>query len=72
MQVTMNSVSFGSNPKKFDVFSQRIIKGVQRGQQVKLQDFTKELDSFDDCFEIIYREKKNRIVYYSRKREQLQ
>lgn len=51
MQVIMNSVSFGSNPKKFDVFSQRIIKGVQRGQQVKLQDFTKELDSFDDCFE---------------------
>ena len=51
MQVIMNPISFGSSPKKVDIFTQRVVKEVKRGQKIKMQDFTKELNSFDDCFE---------------------
>ena len=53
MTLTVNQISFGAKPtnKSFDVFSQQVIKRVRRGQDVKVNDFTKELTSFEDCFE---------------------
>ena len=53
MTLTVNQISFGAKPtnKSFDVFSQQVIKRVRRGQDVKINDFTKELTSFEDCFE---------------------
>lgn len=45
-------ITFMANPNKtFDVFSQRVLKNIKRGQRLNLQDFTKELTSFEDCFE---------------------
>lgn len=45
-------ITFMANPNKtFDVFSQRVLKNIKRGQKLNLQDFTKELTTFEDCFE---------------------
>ena len=53
MTLTVNQISFGAKPtnKSFDVFSQQVIKRIRRGQDVKVNEFTKELTSFEDCFE---------------------
>lgn len=53
MTITVDSISFGAKPtnKSFDVFSQQVVKRVRRGQDVKINEFTKELTSFEDCFE---------------------
>lgn len=50
--VTVNAITFEGNPKKsFDVFSQQVVKKTRRGQNTPLETFTKELSSFEDCFE---------------------
>lgn len=52
MTLNTNPVSFKADVNKsFDVFSQRVIKGVKRGQKIDLQTFSKDLTKFEDSFE---------------------
>lgn len=52
MTLNTNPVSFKADvSKSFDVFSQRVIKGVKRGQKIDLQTFSKDLTKFEDSFE---------------------